>query len=256
MACARPAAVALSAALLLGGCAASRPAGQDGPDLSFYDLQARIAARAASLVGQAGEFRVGSERFNADCTGFIEAVYEAEGIPLRALMRAAAPEERSGVAAAFRTMRAHGTVFGRRGDWPAPGDLVFWHDTYDRNRNGKADDPFTHVGIVEYVVDGTVVFLHRGGQARVPSVAQTIAPVGEPDGDDAAAVVGAADAATAGGDSPLRCSENHVPPAIRAASTAAVRMRLRRPRSSSIRLSSPLREMGAPSGREVGLRRA
>ena len=44
-------------------------------------------------------------------------------------------------------------------------DLVFWHDTYDRNRNGKADDPFTHVGIVEYVVDGTVVFLHRGGQA-------------------------------------------------------------------------------------------
>ena len=41
---------------------------------------------------------------------------------------------------------------------------MFWHDTYDRNRNGRADDRFTHVGIVEYVVDGTVVFLHRGSK--------------------------------------------------------------------------------------------
>src|SRR6266542_2553732 len=49
--------------------------------------------------------------------------------------------------------------------WPSPGDLVFFDDTYDRNRNGRADDRLTHVGIVEYVVDGTVVFVHRGGRA-------------------------------------------------------------------------------------------
>lgn len=134
------------------------------PDLSAYELQARIAARAASLVGHSGPFEIGPQRFAADCTGFIEAVYEAEGIPLRALMRAAAPEERSGVAAAYRAMRTYGAVFGRRGEWPAPGDLVFWHDTYDRNRNGRTDDRLTHVGIVEYVVDGTVVFVHRGSK--------------------------------------------------------------------------------------------
>jgi hypothetical protein len=163
VACARPAAVTLCAALLLGGCALSRSAGAE-PDLSFYDLQARLGARAASLVGHAGEFRIGPERFNADCTGFIEAVYEAEGVPLRAMMRRAAPDERSGVAAALRAMEAYGVVFGG-GEWPAPGDLVFWHDTYDRNRNGRADDRFTHVGVVEYVVDGTVVFVHRGGRA-------------------------------------------------------------------------------------------
>lgn len=134
------------------------------PDLSAYQLQARLAARAASLLGHSGPFEVGPERFPADCTGFVEAVYEAEGIPLRALMRAAAPEERSGVAAAFRAARAYGAVFGRRGEWPAPGDLVFWHDTYDRNRNGRTDDRLTHVGIVEYVADGTVVFVHRGSK--------------------------------------------------------------------------------------------
>jgi hypothetical protein len=163
--CARPVVLLLTA---LVGCAgpsgAERPAPAE-PDLSFYDLQARLAARAASLVGHAGEFRVGDERFNPDCTGFVQAVYEAEGIPLRALMQRAAPGERRGVVAAFQALQAHGTVFGAGGAWPAPGDLVFWHDTYDRNRNGRADDRLTHVGVVEYVVDGTVVFVHRGAKA-------------------------------------------------------------------------------------------
>jgi hypothetical protein len=45
----------------------------------------------------------------------------------------------------------------------APGDLVFFRETYDRNRDGKRNDGLTHVGIVEQVgADGTVVFIHRG----------------------------------------------------------------------------------------------
>lgn len=139
-------------------------ASRETPDLSLYDLQARLGARASSLVGHAGDFRVAGARFPADCTGFVEAVYEAEGVPLRALMRRAAPQERTGVGAAYRAVAAFGTILGS-GEWPAPGDLVFWHDTYDRNRNGRADDGLTHVGIVLYVVDRTVVFVHRGGKA-------------------------------------------------------------------------------------------
>ncbi len=138
---------------------------REAPDLAFYDLQARLAARAASLMGHATGFQAHGERFNADCTGFVEAVYALEGVPLRTLMREAAPGERSGVQAAFRTMERFGVVFGGGGEWPAPGDLVFWRDTYDRNRDGKTNDGLTHVGIVEYVVDGTVVFMHRGGKA-------------------------------------------------------------------------------------------
>jgi hypothetical protein len=152
-----------AALLLLAGCAGGT-ASRDAPDLSLYDLQARLAARASSLVGEAGDFRVGRERFPADCTGFVEAVYQAEGIPLRSLMRRTAPEERAGVEAAWRTVAAYGTVI-RDGQWPSPGDLVFWHDTYDRNGNGRADDGLTHVGVVLYVVDRTVVFIHRGGKA-------------------------------------------------------------------------------------------
>ena len=151
-------------ALALAACAGGRAAVRDAPDLSFYDLQARLAARAASLVGRTSGFQARGERFNADCTGFVEAVYAGEGVPLRTLTRSAAPAERSGVSAVYRAMQRYGVVFGGGGEWPAPGDVVFWRDTYDRNRDGKADDGLTHVGIVEYVADGTVVFVHRGSK--------------------------------------------------------------------------------------------
>ncbi len=150
--------------MFAAGCAGPLASRDLSRELAVYDLQARLAARAASLLGRSDGFQVGTQRFNADCTGFVEAVYETEGVPLRALMLEAAPDEPSGVAAAYLAMQAHGHL-SDGADWPAAGDLVFWHDTYDRNRNGKTDDRLTHVGIVEYVVDGTVVFLHRGGKA-------------------------------------------------------------------------------------------
>ena len=156
--------VLLISLLLGGGCAGPAASGPSPAELARFDLQARLSVRASSLVGRAGEFRARGERFPADCTGFVEAVYEAEGLPLRALMRRTAPEERRGVEAAWRAVQAYGAVLPR-GEWPAPGDLVFWHDTYDRNRNGRADDGLTHVGVVLYVVDGVVVFAHRGGKA-------------------------------------------------------------------------------------------
>jgi hypothetical protein len=147
-------------------------------ELAAHDLQARLAVRARSYLGRRGPFQAKGERFGSDCSGFVEAVYAAEGILLRGLMQRAAPDEGSGVAAAWEAARNHGRVFGAR-EWPAPGDLVFWHDTYDRNRNARTDDRFTHLGIVEYVEDGTVTFLHRGGRGVVRGVMTPGRP-GEP----------------------------------------------------------------------------
>jgi hypothetical protein len=66
--------------------------------------------------------------------------------------------------------QAHGTFWPRSGPpetyaaEPLPGDIVYFHDTYDRNRNRRFDDPFTHVGLVESVDgEGTVTFLHAAG---------------------------------------------------------------------------------------------
>ncbi len=142
-----------------------------GPALSVRqaldrsDLQARLAARGASLLGQGRErFQAAGETFNGDCSGFVEAVYALEGIQLRRTLEAAAPRQASAVAAAW-VAAGRGGERWRGGEWPSPGDLVFFDDTWDRNGNGRRDDPLTHVGLVEWVdVDGTVTFLHRGGQ--------------------------------------------------------------------------------------------
>ncbi len=180
----RGVAPARSAALVLLALAACAGPGRAGRDpFAGGDLPDRLASRAASLVGHSGRFEVGGARLNADCSGFVEAVYMAEGVPLVRLVAAAAPAERSGVAGLFRAMERYGTVFGGGGAWPAPGDLVFFHDTYDRNRNAARDDRFTHVGVVERVEHGTVVFLHRGGREVVRGVLTPDRPLEPADGD-------------------------------------------------------------------------
>jgi hypothetical protein len=66
---------------------------------------------------------------------------------------------------------ATGERWRDRGRRPDPGDLVFFDQTWDRDRDGKRDDPLTHVGLVEWVnQDGTVTFLHRGGSGVVRAV--------------------------------------------------------------------------------------
>jgi NlpC/P60 family len=143
-----------------GGCAGDTRSLREVLDETA--LQARIGARAATLVGHGpGPFTVGPETFGADCSGLVEAVYAAEGIPLRRLLQADAPRASSAVEAAWITAGTRGRRW-RSGDWPAPGDLVFFDDTWDRNGNGRRDDPLTHVGVVEWVEpDGTVHFVHR-----------------------------------------------------------------------------------------------
>ena len=172
--------LALSAALLAACAGPSR--GVRG--FSDEGLPERLAGRAASWVGHRGPFEVAGHRFKPDCSGFVEAVYQAEGIPLARLLARVSPRETSSAAAAYQAVKTYGVVFGGGGEWPAPGDLIFFHDTYDRDRDGRADDPFTHVGVVEHVSGGTVVFLHRGAKGVVRAAMNQAHPDQEvgPDG--------------------------------------------------------------------------
>jgi probable lipoprotein NlpC len=140
-----------------GGVLSAEP-----PARATDELGTRLVERARSALGHRGPFTAGAERYPADCSGFVAWVFQAEGVPLRQLMGRVAPGESSGVAAAYQVVRTYGVVFGGGGEWPLPGDMVFFRDTYDRNRDGRLDDPFTHMGLVEQVDGGTVTFLHRG----------------------------------------------------------------------------------------------
>jgi hypothetical protein len=106
--------------------------------------RARAVAAASRAVGRT---------FGGDCSGFVLRVYGAAGIHLRL-----APA-RSRSESLYRATR-----HTRR---PRPGDLAFFHDTYDRDRDGRADDPFTHVGVVDSVAGRRITVVHVLGHTVV-----------------------------------------------------------------------------------------
>jgi cell wall-associated NlpC family hydrolase len=122
------------------------------------DLGAEIAAAATSLVGVKRLATV-SREVPDDCTGLARLAYFAGGVDLMA--RGNRPGE-NGVSAIWRlAATSKATHFGT----PSPGDLVFFVETYDRNRDGLRNDGRTHIGVVESVdAEGTVFFVHRTRQ--------------------------------------------------------------------------------------------
>ena len=115
----------------------------------------RVLTTARALVGQP-TVQVNGRRYPADCTALIEATYAQAGVKFRGTLK---PGD-NGVTALYRYARANGRVYteGR----PVPGDLVFFRETYDQNRDGRRNDGLTHVGLVDGVdPDGTVTVIHR-----------------------------------------------------------------------------------------------
>lgn len=91
--------------------------------------------------------------FRDDCSGYVEAVFARAGIPLR-----------GSTATFYELAQQNGAIHRRK--TPKPGDLAFFDDTYDRNKNGRLDDPLSHVAVVlEVERDGTIVLGH-GGTSR------------------------------------------------------------------------------------------
>ncbi len=129
------------------------PGLEGGPALDAQ--RARLAEAAGTFVGK-GRVVVGQKPFRADCSGTVRGIYAAAGVPLG---RAPAVAGQSDTANLYRYVQQHGSI--RTAD-PAVGDLIFFDHTYDRNKDGKANDAFSHIGVVERVLDdGTVVFVHR-----------------------------------------------------------------------------------------------
>jgi hypothetical protein len=119
-------------------------------------LARRAATRASLWVGLPSLRRV-SHSVNDDCSGLANLAYRRQGLSL--MPEHTLPGE-NGVAAIYRKARSLGSLHST----PRAGDLVFFRETYDRNRDGRRNDGLTHIGVVERVErDGTVTFVHRAG---------------------------------------------------------------------------------------------
>jgi peptidoglycan DL-endopeptidase CwlO len=119
------------------------------------DARLQAVALARRLLGHRTVNWPG-QGFPDDCSGLVEGIYATVGVPLQG----AAHRGDNGVTSLYRYAQTRGRIFAS--GVPAPGDLVFFRDTYDQNKDGVLDDGLTHVALVESVSeDGTVAIIHR-----------------------------------------------------------------------------------------------
>jgi hypothetical protein len=116
-----------------------------------------IVRTAARLVG-ARTIKVNGQRIAYDCAGVTRAVFLQHGIDLYESRMV--DQQANGVRLIYNHIRDHGKL--HQGPAARPGDLVFFDNTWDANRDGRINDRLTHVGIVERQdADGTITFISR-----------------------------------------------------------------------------------------------
>ena len=101
----------------------------------------RLVAAARRHLGQA---------WRGDCSNFVEQVYREAGLPLTPVRARSASE---GLWLVSRPVPR-----------PHPGDLAFFHDTFDRAGDGRRGQLFTHVAMVEAVAGPRVTLIHRSSR--------------------------------------------------------------------------------------------
>ena len=129
-----------------------RPEGAAG----LTDTQAALVEAAHWAVGRSSLSNNG-KRFAMDCSGVVSALYWRAGLDLQS----AYPRYTGGGAARIHAWLDDESLLSRP-DAPAPGDLIFWDNSYDRNGNGLADDELTHIGMAVSVdSSGVVTYVHH-----------------------------------------------------------------------------------------------
>ena len=162
---------ALTLVLLVSGCATGgtdfrqapvdRPVRADRPveDGRPGDLTAtqRKLVEAAHWAQGRGNLSNNGRDFAMDCSGVVSALYWYAGIDLQSCYPAYTG---NGVTRIYRWLDDEQLLY--RPDDPAPGDIIFWDNSYDKNGNGLADDELTHVGMVVSVDEaGLVTYVHH-----------------------------------------------------------------------------------------------
>ena len=116
----------------------------------------RVAEAALSFVG-ASALTVGGQTFPYDCTGLVRAAYWSAGVDIA---QDFGEYTGNGVTRIYKTLESKRLLHSSA--VPAPGDLVFWDNTYDSNEDGRWNDPLTHVAIVVKIHDdGKIEYVHE-----------------------------------------------------------------------------------------------
>ena len=168
----RPTVLLMSAAVLMScattgidyrSAAAAEPTRDSTSGVSGFEAAGDLSEKQLKLVEAAywargrNNLSNNGKSFLMDCSGVVSALYWYAGIDLQSCYPAYTG---SGVTRIYRWLDDEELLY--RPDEPAPGDLVFWDNSYDKNGNGLADDELTHVGMVVGVDEkGLVTYVHH-----------------------------------------------------------------------------------------------
>ncbi len=126
------------------------------PGRKLLPVQERLLAGAEHFLGKS-ELVYGGRTYTYDCTGTILAIYAYAGIDLLSRFN---HYSGNGVQRLYKIMSRHDLL--TKTDFPQPGDIVFWDNTYDANGDGLWDDPLTHAGMVVGVTpSGEISYIHE-----------------------------------------------------------------------------------------------
>lgn len=122
------------------------------------NLQIKAARKAKSLIGyKTKKIKVNNKFFNYDCSGLVAASYYPFGIDLIDLVKSR--PDRNITVRLYKEF--YKKIIRNKSHIPNIGDLIFFQNTYDKNKNNKWDDGITHIGIVTKVdSDKTIHFVH------------------------------------------------------------------------------------------------
>jgi probable lipoprotein NlpC len=114
-----------------------------------------VIAIARESVGLKSVPSVGNMNFNSDCIGFVRYVYYKAGFDLVK----AFGNGRGGVSALYDGL--YKRKFTYAAQTASPGDLIFFDNTYDINKDGLWNDPLSHIGIVAGIgKHNTIYYIH------------------------------------------------------------------------------------------------
>ncbi len=117
-------------------------------------LRKNLARTALSYV---------NSKYRFDCSGFIKHIMKKNHISIfnRQMIYTS---HSNGVKLIYNTLKRYHKIFKdvRRANI---GDLIFFNNTYDKNRNRRLDDRLTHIAIiVKKYKDGTIKYVHSSNK--------------------------------------------------------------------------------------------
>lgn len=128
---------------------------------------------SAIWAEKAETLQVEDRSFSMDCSGLIYAVSYKSGLDIQKLIQ---NYPGNGVKRIFLLLEENQAIVL---DSPQVGDLIFWDNSYDKNGNGKRDDPLTHIGMVTDVnEDGLIHFIHYHYRLGVVSAVMDLSDPG------------------------------------------------------------------------------